>query len=347
MENNVDNQGVTLSVKIYGYLLAFYPSQYRREFGPAMIQLFRDQCRDAWREAGGLGLAGLWLRTLPDVAKSSVREQFADWKKRSAFARVFTIAFCCSMGCAAVLANLFSVPYASTVKITVHRDVQNNPNFLLAQCKIIESYTVLTNAIATLHLDEKLAKQNHENRWAIDQTYDDLAGKISVKLHRETGVIDVSVKNRDPVLAEKIADTIARIYCYEAYLRSTEMALSNLDSFEHAVMVAKHKLSEAEGALFVASASASPNLKVLRAADEIAFSNYHEVVQAFGDAKLSLKLSLILANAMKATMEGATPALPIMGTMKILLIWLGAGTLVALIAGSIGAWISLIKRRAA
>ena len=64
--------------------------------------------------------------------------------------------------------------YASTVRIEVQKDTPeipvtgggghmnafgSDPYFLTTQFKIIESYSILTNVIATLHLDEKLAAQ--------------------------------------------------------------------------------------------------------------------------------------------------------------------------------------------
>jgi hypothetical protein len=36
-----------VSEKIYRRLLRAYPKAHRAEYGPAMAQLFRDQCRDA------------------------------------------------------------------------------------------------------------------------------------------------------------------------------------------------------------------------------------------------------------------------------------------------------------
>jgi hypothetical protein len=44
------------SNQLYGWLLTAYPKRHREEYGPAMRQVFRDQCRDAWREGRGLGL---------------------------------------------------------------------------------------------------------------------------------------------------------------------------------------------------------------------------------------------------------------------------------------------------
>ena len=42
-----DSKAVALSVRLFERFLAAYPREYRREYGPAMAQLFRDQCREA------------------------------------------------------------------------------------------------------------------------------------------------------------------------------------------------------------------------------------------------------------------------------------------------------------
>ncbi len=58
---------VVVSEKVYRKLLRVYPKPHRREFGEPMAQLFRDQCRDAWKMGRYGGLLMLWLRTLPDL----------------------------------------------------------------------------------------------------------------------------------------------------------------------------------------------------------------------------------------------------------------------------------------
>src|ERR1041385_2590730 len=73
---------MTGSEKIFHQLLALYPAAHRRDYGTAMEQLFRDQCRDARRE-GNWGLAKLWLRVLPDVLHSSIQEHIAARKEKT------------------------------------------------------------------------------------------------------------------------------------------------------------------------------------------------------------------------------------------------------------------------
>lgn len=68
---------IAVSEKIYRQLLRFYPHSHHRDYGGPMAQLFRDQCRDAWTAGRSAGLLKLWLRTLPDLIKSSLTEQLA------------------------------------------------------------------------------------------------------------------------------------------------------------------------------------------------------------------------------------------------------------------------------
>jgi polysaccharide biosynthesis transport protein len=117
--------------------------------------------------------------------------------------------------------------YSSTVQIQVNKDDPEvtvvdggrssmyssvDPYFLTTQFKIIESYRVLTNVITTLHLDEKLAKQNDAARWSPDDTFEYLVHKVSVEQTRMTSLIEISVRNQSPDLAAIIANAIADSY---------------------------------------------------------------------------------------------------------------------------------------
>jgi succinoglycan biosynthesis transport protein ExoP len=115
--------------------------------------------------------------------------------------------------------------YASTVQIEVQKDdpevsfsdshqsyISADPYFLTTQFKIIESYRILTNVIANLHLDEKLAAQNGAEHWSTDTTYDYLKNRLSVEQTRMTSLIEISVRNTDKDWAAKIANAVADSY---------------------------------------------------------------------------------------------------------------------------------------
>lgn len=51
---------LTVSVRIYRWLLWIYPPSFRWEYGGLMVQLFHDMGRDAIQKRGILGLVSLW-----------------------------------------------------------------------------------------------------------------------------------------------------------------------------------------------------------------------------------------------------------------------------------------------
>jgi hypothetical protein len=60
--------------RVYQGLLFAYPAAHRREYGGLMAQVFRDMCRDSYRQKGFVGLVGLWRRVLADTAVTAVAE---------------------------------------------------------------------------------------------------------------------------------------------------------------------------------------------------------------------------------------------------------------------------------
>jgi hypothetical protein len=65
---------VAFSVRVYKMLLAAYPTRFQQEYGPHMVQVFRDCCLRAVRQGGRSGMARLWAVTLLDVVQSAVSE---------------------------------------------------------------------------------------------------------------------------------------------------------------------------------------------------------------------------------------------------------------------------------
>lgn len=70
-----DRTTLSLSERVYAVLLVAYPKEFRRAFGPLMVQMFGDLCRDERGRGGVIGLMGLWLTTLPDLLSSATSER--------------------------------------------------------------------------------------------------------------------------------------------------------------------------------------------------------------------------------------------------------------------------------
>jgi hypothetical protein len=69
----------TRAERVYALLLRLYPLRHRRDYGPLMVQTFRDQVRDALANSGSLGI-GFWLELLADVVQSAWSERRSTWE---------------------------------------------------------------------------------------------------------------------------------------------------------------------------------------------------------------------------------------------------------------------------
>jgi hypothetical protein len=67
--------------RLFHLLLLSYPRDFRREFGPEMVQVFRDCYRAAARNHGPLGVFRLLLHTIIDLLRTAPREHLENLGK--------------------------------------------------------------------------------------------------------------------------------------------------------------------------------------------------------------------------------------------------------------------------
>lgn len=65
---------VAWSLAVYRLCIWLYPQPYRQRFGQELVQVFGDCCRDAYRQGGILGVAGLWLSIFLDLLATIIQE---------------------------------------------------------------------------------------------------------------------------------------------------------------------------------------------------------------------------------------------------------------------------------
>ena len=70
-----DERAVEASERAYRSLLRAYPRELRDEYGEEMALCFRDLCREELEDRGGLGLAALWVHTLPELIRTALEER--------------------------------------------------------------------------------------------------------------------------------------------------------------------------------------------------------------------------------------------------------------------------------
>ncbi|MBI3244697.1 MAG: hypothetical protein HYZ49_20655 [Chloroflexi bacterium] len=65
---------VSLSHRLYRFLLRAYPPSFYAEYGDEMALTFRDSCRAEYRRHGAAGVIGRWVETVPDFIVSVLDE---------------------------------------------------------------------------------------------------------------------------------------------------------------------------------------------------------------------------------------------------------------------------------
>lgn len=230
MKTNPDNRALAVSQKVYGWLLRAYPPVHRTKYGPAMAQLFRDQCRDAWVEARGRGLLKLWLRVLPDLVKTSIIERVAAITERKTmsdkiatlvqprtiFLKVFAAVFVITVLISVIITYILPETYASTATILLENDrpaTNYDPYFIQTQFEVMRSQLVLQPVIEKLNLNNQWGKKyNAGETLKSAETEQILKGRLSLQPVRNTKLVSITVYGDDKMEAAQIANAIADSY---------------------------------------------------------------------------------------------------------------------------------------
>jgi len=227
-----------ISQMIYKRLLLAYPRSHRVEYGPAMGQLFRDQCRDAWKESRNWGLLKLWLRVLPDLAGTSIMERLAALRGRKTmtgklasvstsgaaptivFALVFGIVFGLTLIVATAITFILPESYASTARVLVKPTATTSaqaqtydPYFIQTTVEIMKSPAVLNPVIDALNLNQTWGKKYFNGTLLkSSETIEILKQRVQLAPVRNTSLIAITVYSDDREEAAQIANAIAGAY---------------------------------------------------------------------------------------------------------------------------------------
>jgi capsular polysaccharide biosynthesis protein len=247
-----------LSQRLYRRLLAAYPRRHRQEYGGAMAQLFRDQCRDAWTEGRILGLLALWLRTLPDLVKTSFLERFSNLNPGKfmsdkltsllrprhspmfTFFAVFTGVFLLVFIASLVITFILPETYASTCRIKVEPEGTSigstnipSPNIMPYDAyatqttfEIIQSQMVLSNVVDKLDLNVKWGRR-YDNGKTLKtaETMELLKRRLDLRLVRNTALIAITADSENKNEAAQLANAVAT--AYQDYRMNLRKELSN------------------------------------------------------------------------------------------------------------------------
>ena len=251
MKPDAEVKALAVSEKVFRRLLAAYPQAHREDYGAAMVQLFRDQCRDAWHESRRWGLVKLWLRVLPDVVGTSFAEHLDAFKERKfmlnritslfrlaqsfKFFTVFTAVFLLVVITATIIAVSLPTRYYSEVMLFVRTDsevpvsvlpgTKEFDNLMKAQwkalevampheCGQIQSDAVLNEVIASLDLNTTWGDKKYGSgeKLKASEALDLLRKMIVVEVAHRSPVIHLRIYGYKPDEAVRIAEKLIQAY---------------------------------------------------------------------------------------------------------------------------------------
>ena len=96
----------SLSCRIYRMLLAAYPAEFRREYGPSLLQVFRDSSRDATRREGKFATGKFWLAILGDLIVSASKQHIENVREDGPMNNIRRDLLA-AVGCAAIILTAF------------------------------------------------------------------------------------------------------------------------------------------------------------------------------------------------------------------------------------------------
>lgn len=273
----VESKTVDFSQKQFERLLAVYPKAHRQEYGPAMVQLFRDQSYDAWRDARMRGLVALWLRVLPDLLRTSLTEHLAALKGTKSmnekiaelvrptaapfrvFVGVFLTVFLLIVITATLITFILPESYSSVARIKVERNAADpgpaaqlgayDPYFIQTEFEVMQSEVILGKVVDLLDLNTVWGRKYYRNgeKLKTSETLLFLKGRLALRPVRNTSLMEIRVYSEDKDEAARIANAVADVYKahrHEKYRRTIVTGTTALE--EQMALQEKHVLAARE-----------------------------------------------------------------------------------------------------
>ncbi|MCL4788285.1 MAG: hypothetical protein KJ070_16075 [Verrucomicrobia bacterium] len=272
------NIALLRSQRLFERLLALYPKPHLEKYGPAMAQLFRDQCRDAWRSRRAWGLVALWFHVVPDLVATSILEHLSTLNGKKTmlekiseitspgltplrtFLTVFAIVFLLVFGATAVITFLLPETYASVVRIKIEPAAATSgqptlpatgwaydPYLIQTEFEILQSSSVLGEVVKRLGLSAKWAGDREEGKaLPIPEAIQLLAARVEVRPVRNTSLIEMRAFSPDPSEAAAIANTVAEVYHYQRVEKRRQLVQDGIAILEKQFQEHEQKIHSAQ-----------------------------------------------------------------------------------------------------
>lgn len=256
-EQRVD-KAIERSCRLYQRLLVIYPRAHREEYGAAILQLFRDQCRDAWARAQSRGLMGFWLHALADLLKTSILEHLSNlnrsksmlkyfrpqFRPLSVFFPIFGLAFFFVFVVSVVVTFIYPETFRSTTRILVKYVLADDTaaamgrpdhSVMQVQSLNIRSHATLSKVSQALDLPAVWGKKYNNGQPLTESEVEHmLLTRLEVFPVRNSDIIEISAYSETPEEAAQIANKVAVSY-REA--RSGQVKSSGTTPIERSVVI--------------------------------------------------------------------------------------------------------------
>src|SRR5690349_9565025 len=97
---------ISLSVRLYRWLLIIGPAAFRNEYGELTVQVFRECCHDAYQQRGIWGVIGLWPSMFADAIIGMLAERFSTLQYRQRYTPQIILAMAMHGGITRMYATL-------------------------------------------------------------------------------------------------------------------------------------------------------------------------------------------------------------------------------------------------
>ncbi|MBI1176459.1 hypothetical protein GC207_03365 [bacterium] len=229
MRKNAQSCRLTISERVYAFLVWLYPKPFRDNFGTSMKQVFRDQCSDAIRQRGWSGWIGLWIRVLFDFAWTCPKEHLIAlptipgrlWERLVA-GPIWLYPVLAALACFLIgLAIALQLPrYHSSSVVLLRRVVVDKPQLEGFESRALRNIEPPTSTLVLDPVIEKLELQalyqkelKTPNPLTKEDAFKILSNRIAViEKPPRSAVITVKVYDDDKAVAQNIAKAITDQY---------------------------------------------------------------------------------------------------------------------------------------
>ena len=236
-----------------------------------------DQCRDAWKRRRIWGVAGLWLRVLPDLVKTAIWERLINRGERKyMFRKVFTglrsrpallgvfmavsfAVFLLVLISSTIITFILPEAYSSRAQVGFYGRLTGDAcatavpaccnfttsHYVRTEMEVIQSERILDGVIDALDLNTVFAKKfGSPAKLNSGESRALLKAMIEVHPARNTSLVDITIYSDDRMEAAKIANCIAEVYQTYRQNQHEKLLAGSLDKYQQLKDKLKSELAD-------------------------------------------------------------------------------------------------------